>query len=256
MRILLVEDERRTAQLLREFILKLNPTHEILAICDSIEDTVWVLKGESHPPDLIFMDIELSDGLSFEIFKQAVVPCPVIFCTAHDHYALQAFRNHGIAYLLKPFSEKDIREAFEQHQRLQAFFNQSPAQVQSAIAEITPPATTQDQFLVRFRDKMIPVQVADIVAFIRQEEFVLLYHIDGRSFTVTQSLDDMGVVLPPSDFFRINRRAIVQRKWVKEISNSPNRKIALSMAIALPGPLVVSRLKVSGFLKWMERTEG
>ncbi|MDP5172414.1 MAG: LytTR family DNA-binding domain-containing protein [Bacteroidia bacterium] len=252
MKLLLVEDERRTAQLLRELILKLHPSYEILAISDSIEASVNILRELPVAPDLIFMDIELSDGLSFEIFRQTEVQSPVIFCTAHDHYALQAFQNHGIAYLLKPFSEEDIRAALAQHLQLQRFFASTGSLVQQALEELSPASPSKDQFLVHFRDRLIPVSLRNIVAFVRQDQLVLLYHRDGRSFSVPQSLDELGDLLPDSTFFRINRRMMVQRTWVKEITNYPNRKISLTLEVAVPEPAIVSRLKVSQFLRWME----
>ena len=160
MNILIIEDEPRTAKLLKEFILAADDTHAVLGICDSVESTVQFLGTTTNRVDLLFMDIQLADGSSFDIFQKVNVNIPVIFCTAYEDHLLEAFKSNGIDYILKPFHEKDIEQAFRKLDQIRSSLLLAPslpARIQQALAN-----RTQSSFLVKFREKMYPVAVRDI----------------------------------------------------------------------------------------------
>src|SRR6185312_13564067 len=162
MNILIVEDEPRTARLLKEFILALDEANAVLDICDSVESTVQFLKTNTHRLDLLFMDIQLADGTSFDIFRQFPLQTPVIFCTAYEDHLLEAFKSNGIDYILKPFHEKDIEQAFRKLDQIRQSLLLTPSlpvRIEHAFAN-----RAQSSFLVKFREKMYPVAVRDIAA--------------------------------------------------------------------------------------------
>lgn len=273
MTILIVEDEPKTARLLRELILEAAPGkepapsrepapgkepaiskepapgkepaiskepapgREVLAICDSIHSTVRWLKASPTPPGLIFMDIHLADGISFDIFKQIQVRSPVVFCTAYEDYTLQAFKAGGIAYILKPFREEDIAAVFARIEQ---------------IKHIDVPGALTATFLVRNRDKMYPVAARDIALVALENEVTYLYTFDQAKHPLFKGMEEVEAALDPTAFFRINRQMIISREAVREIAPLANRKVRVHTCVHPADAAVVSRLKVTDFLHWLE----
>lgn len=250
MNILIIEDEKDTAVLLKEFIEQ-HPQYLVTNICDSIEDSVNYLQKNQAKLDLIFMDIQLADGESFEIFEQIEVTIPVVFCTAYDSFTLKAFKNNGIDYILKPVKEYDIEQAIAKIEQLKNKFVSNPiTQIKDLLSK---DQAYQTSFLVRFRDKMYPVLVSDIAFAYLDNGVVYLFNFKGEKHIILKTLDEIENVVSPQQFFRINRQMIINRDAVKEIESYFNRKVVARLSIDTPEKAIVSRLKVPLFLSWVEK---
>jgi two-component system response regulator LytT len=258
MNILIIEDEPRTAKLLKEFIVAIDDTHTVLGICDSVESTVQFLQTTSQHAeptpqrvDLLFMDIQLADGSSFDIFTKVSINIPVIFVTAYDDHLLEAFKSNGIDYILKPFHEKDIEQAFRKLDQIRSSLLLAPslpARIQQALAN-----RTQSSFLVKFREKMYPVAVRDIAAIALEKEVVYLYTYNKEKHAVFRPIDDIEAALDPQIFFRINRQMILNRDAILEMEPFFNRRVIVTLKVPTAERPLVSRLKVTPFLEWVEK---
>ncbi|EAY24579.1 LytR/AlgR family response regulator transcription factor [Microscilla marina] len=259
MNVLVVEDERRTAELLTEFI-EAKATYLVVQVLDSVEATVNYLKKHQTQIDIMFLDIQLADGQSFVVFEQVEVTIPVIFCTAYDEFVMKALKNNGIDYILKPFKEQDIYQSLAKVQNLQQALGKNhpniPQVAQQILAQAPYPAdqpTLQRSFLVRYRDKMVPVEVTKIAFFHLDNDTVHVYGFDGEKQAIFKRLDEIEAVIDRQLFFRINRQMIVNRVAVKDIEPYFNRKMVVNLHFAIPDKAIVSRLKVTPFLEWLER---
>lgn len=252
MNILIVEDEIHTASLLKEFVEK-NDGYQVLNICDSITSTVQYLKNFASNINLIFMDVQLADGESFEIFSRTEITVPVIFCTAFDDYILRAFKNNGIDYILKPFKESDIEHALSKVEGLRNSLSEGS---QKSSTSLSPPETGQQTFLVRKLEKMIPIDSSRIALFHLYNEQLNLYSLVGEKFTMFKTMEELESSISKSYFYRINRQMIVNRNAVKDIEPYFNRKVIVNFSFPIPKKAIVSRLKVTPFLDWLERPEG
>jgi two-component system response regulator LytT len=251
MNILIIEDEPRTARLLKEFILAVDDTHTVLGICDSVESTVQFLQTTPQRIDLLFMDIQLADGNSFDIFQKVPVNMPVIFCTAYEDHLLEAFKSNGIDYVLKPLHEKDIEQAFRKLEQLRSSLLLAPSLPVRLQQALNNP--TQSSFLVRFREKMYPVAVRDIAAVALEKEVVYLYTFNKDKHAVFRTIDDIESALDPQNFFRINRQMILNRDAILEMEPFFNRRVIVTLKVPTAERPLVSRLKVPPFLEWVEK---
>ncbi len=250
MKILIVEDEQKTALLLKEFI-EWHPTYSVVAICDSIETSVSYLRQNQQDLDVVFMDIQLSDGQCFEIFDKIAVNLPVVFCTSYNEFTLKAFKNHGIDYILKPFDAMDIRQTVAKVEALKGRFSEHTA---NALKEVmTEKPSYQSSFLIRFREKIYPVLVSDIAFIFLENETAYLYNFKGEKHPVFKTLDEIENVLSPDQFYRISRQMIINRKAIKEIETYFNQRIVVYLTVPTPEKALVPRLKVSPFLSWIEK---
>lgn len=251
MNILIIEDELKTAAMLCQLI-KLHPEHLVVNVCESIEESVAYLIKNQSKLDLIFMDIQLADGVSFEIFNQIEINIPVIFCTAFDEYSLKAFKNNGIDYILKPFKSEDIEQAFAKVKLLQSTFSSSSTNSINFNNLLVKEPALQTSFLVHYREKMIPIQVSDIAFVWFEDEIVSIYNFQGEKYTIAKTMEQFESVVSPRQFYRINRQMIVNRQAIKDIEQYFNRKMVVHLSITIPEKAIVSRLKVSPFLEWIE----
>jgi two-component system, LytTR family, response regulator LytT len=252
MKILIIEDEQKTAQMLKRFI-EWHQNYQVVAICDSVESSVKYLREHQQDIDVIFMDIQLSDGQCFDIFDEISVILPVVFCTSYDEYTLKAFKHHGIDFIVKPFSASDIRQTIAKVEALKGSFSSNSVENTTIKEVLAEKPTYQTSFLIRFREKIYPVQVADIAFINLDNEVVYLYTFKGEKHPIFKTLDDIENAISPEDFYRINRQMIVNRKAVKEIEPHFNQKVVVKLTISTPEQNLVSRLKVAPFLSWMER---
>jgi two-component system, LytTR family, response regulator LytT len=250
MKILIVEDEQKTALMLKEFI-EWHPTYTVVDICDSVETAVTYLRQHQQDLDVVFMDIQLSDGLSFEIFDKISVNLPVVFCTSYNEYTLKAFKNHGIDYILKPFEATDIRQTVAKVEALKGNFMAHSANSLKAV--LTEKPTYQSSFLIRFREKIYPVPVADIAFVYLENETAYLYNFKGEKHPVFKSLDEIENVVSPDQFYRINRQMLISKKSIKEIENYFNQRLVVHLTVPTPEKVLVPRLKVAPFLGWIEK---
>jgi DNA-binding LytR/AlgR family response regulator len=251
MNILIIEDEIKAATSLATLIGKIKPEARIVAQLQSVKSSVaWLTENEQ--PDLIFMDIQLSDGLSFNIFKAAKVSAPVVFCTAYDEYTLEAFKANGVDYVLKPFSQQDIENAFKKVDELKNFFQQNPLpQLNDLLAKVAGPAGKKN-FLVFKQNKYLNIATDTIAFFYIKHEATMIKTFDQQEYSLNQSLDQIYSLLSPEQFFRLNRQYLVNFHAVKEVEHYFARKLLVNLTIPTPEKLLVNKEKVQNFLTWME----
>ena len=252
MNIIIIEDEFRAAKSLQNLITELKPEAKIIGVYDSIEMSIEALKDSK--PDLIFMDIHLSDGLSFEIFKQTEITCPVVFCTAFDQYMHDAFKSKGVDYVLKPFSREDIAEAFRKVDELKKFFqkNELP-ELEAILQKITQPQTpAKSSFLVFKNQKYTTIPTENIAYFFIHNEITHLMTFDKQQFHLTQPLGQIAEQVSQKQFFRVNRQYIVNFSAIKEMEHYFQRKILVKLTIETPEQLLINKEKSHSFFTWLE----
>ncbi|TCD14644.1 response regulator transcription factor [Pedobacter psychrodurus] len=251
MNIIIIEDELKTAKSLENIILSLRPDVKIVGQYQSIEGSVKAL-SEQPQPDLIFMDIQLADGLCFEIFKQVKVNSPIVFCTAFDEYSLEAFKRNGVDYVLKPFSKIDIQEAFQKVDGLQNFFQQKVIpDLSNLLTKLSSPAG-KESFLVFKNQKYTTVQTENIAFFYIRNDASTIMCFDKQEFALSQSLDQITMLVSSKQFFRVNRQYLVNFKAIKEIEHYFLRKLFVKLVIETPDKLLINKEKTPAFLSWME----
>jgi len=248
MNILIIEDENNTAELLKEFIEE--SEHCIVVnICQSIENSVRFLTKHQSKIDLIFMDIHLADGECFEIFNQIEIEKPIVFCTAYDEYMLDAFNNNGIGYILKPFQQKDIDLVISKINLIKSSFRDINNLLQETNSD---QKSFQKSFIVRSREKMIPLLVNDIAFVHLENEIVYVTKFDGNQFAIFKTINEIETAINPHNFFRINRQMIINRLAIKDFEPFFNRKVVVNLTIPIEKKPIVSRLKVTPFIEWVE----
>ncbi|MDF2189854.1 LytTR family DNA-binding domain-containing protein [Paraflavitalea sp. CAU 1676] len=251
MNIIIIEDELKTARSLENMILELRPNAKIIGRYQSVESSVKAL-SEGPAPDLIFMDIQLADGVSFEIFKSVKITCPVVFCTAYDEYSLEAFKSNGVDYVLKPFSKEDIQNAFKKVDELKNFFQQKATpDLTDLLSKLTAPAG-KTTFLVFQSQKYRTVSVEDIALFYIRHDSTWILCFDKQQYTISQSLDQITQSVSAKQFFRLNRQYLVNFKAIKEVEPYFLRKLFVKLVIETPEKLLVNKEKSQAFLSWME----
>jgi two-component system, LytTR family, response regulator LytT len=254
MKIVIIEDEKLTAKDLARTIMGLNPDAEIVAMLASVEESVAYL-GQQKDYDLIFSDIQLGDGLSFEIFEKVQNQTPVIFCTAFDEYALEAFKTVGIDYLLKPFSKATVGKALEKYQLLKDRLTPPKEDMSGLIqllkAQLQPSKTPS--VIIQQGDRIIPLDTAQVALFMIENDGVFAYTFDQKEHLLSQNLDSLEKQLSPM-FFRANRQFLVNRKAVKDAAHYFNRKIVVNLNVPFAEQIMVGKLKVTAFVEWLANT--
>lgn len=251
MNIIIIEDELKAARSLENIITEVRPQAKVIAKLQSIESSLKYL-SENRQPDVMFMDIQLSDGLCFEIFKSVKIACPVIFCTAFDEYSLEAFKANGVDYVLKPFSKSDIADAFKKVDELRNFFQQSMMpDLTGLLSQITPPHGKRS-FLVFKNNKYITIATNNIAFFYIRNELSTIMSFDQQEYIVNQSLDQISSQLSPDQFFRLNRQYIVNFSAIKEVEHYFMRKLFVKLVIPTPDKLLINKEKSPVFLNWLE----
>jgi len=250
MKIVIIEDEQHTADDLAETILKVDARAKIMASLRSVKEAISYFQKNENP-DLIFCDIQLGDGLSFEIFTKLSITSPVIFCTAYDEYALKAFKANGIDYVLKPFTEKTIQKSLKKYEELKNnFINNIPSY--KTILELLEGRRNQKQVsvLVYHKDNIIPVKVDDIVLFYIEYEVTHLIDFDKKQYSINKTLEELEKIAG-SDFYRANRQFLINRNAIANASQYFNRKLSVNLIVPFKGKIIVSKEKSSNFLNWL-----
>lgn len=246
MRALIIEDETAAARNLEAVLREVAPGVEILATLESVAESIeWL---QSNPqPDLLFMDIHLADGDSFRIFESVEITAPVIFTTAYDRYALEAFKVNSIDYLLKPINTEDVRRALEKLRRLTSGERLDyGTRVRSLASQ-----RQEEVFLVHVRDKIIPLQRDRIAYCYTANEKVTACDFDGAVYPMDKTLEALQSLLPDRDFFRANRQFIIARRAVKEIAVWFGSRLTLHLTVETPERIVISKARVPEFKEWL-----
>lgn len=249
MEILIIEDESPAAKRLTQLVSELIPNSRIHGHLDSVSAAVtWLEKNAS--PDLIFCDIQLADGHSFEIFNRVHVTSPIIFTTAYDQFAIKAFKLNSVDYLLKPLDPKELAAAirkFEQ-QRIQ------PTLPLEQLREMLQPksAAYKSRFLVKFGEKIQSIQVAEVAFFFSEERVTFLQTNDGKRYILDFTLDQLQESLDPKSFFRLNRKYITSFEAIAEIHTYSNSRLKIKLHHCGDNDILVSREKVAELKEWLD----
>ncbi len=250
--IAIIEDEPATARSLKHLLQEADPQMEVLAVLTTVADSVEWLKNNNEACDLLFMDIRLSDGLSFDIFEEVQPTAPVIFVTAYNEYALKAFKKNGIDYILKPFDEEEVLQAVEKFKQLKVVPS-SPVDkdLQNILKEIKIQSGFKKSFLVHYRDKLIPVSAANIQWFQSVNETVNAVTADNKFYIIEGTLEKLQQELDPLQFFRANRQFIVNRNAITEVDFFFNGRLLLKVNPLSKENILISKARVPEFKEWM-----
>lgn len=252
-RVLIIEDEKPAAEWLRQLILKFNPQISVLAVIDSVNGAVeWL---EQNPtPDLVFMDIQLADGLSFEIFNQFDVRCPVIFTTAYEEYAIKAFKVNSIDYLLKPIAYHELEAAFQKFNDRVGHSQSTPAVTIELLNKVKEMLRKQykTRFVIKVGEHLKSIAVEDILFFYSLEKATFLCTADLKTYLVDYSLDRISEMVDEHQFFRINRKYILSNRSIADIVFYSNSRLKVKLKKVDEESIVVSRDKVAAFKEWLD----
>jgi DNA-binding LytR/AlgR family response regulator len=249
MKAIILEDETRAANHLERLLAKVAPAILVIAKLESVRDAVKYLQTNPEP-ELIFSDIQLADGLSFEIYKQVAVNCPIIFTTAYDHYAIEAFKTNGIDYLLKPVEEERLLKAIEKARHF------SPGLVLEKLLAMNRPAgekAYKSRFMVKVGDKIKSVQVEEILVFYSQEKASFIRTSHAHTYCIDYALDQLEPMLDPEKYFRINRKYIVSIDACTNILAWTNSRLRLKIDGIDDSDIIVARERVQEFKNWLDR---
>ena len=254
MKALIVEDENLAAKRLNTLITELRPNWEVAKRTDSIEDTVDYLKEDDV--DVIFIDIQLSDGVSFEIFNRVEVTSPVIFTTAYDEYAIKAFKVNSVDYLLKPLDKGELKIAIEKFEsgikeNVKPQQSYDPLLMQSLLQQLT--TNYKERFVIKIGEHIKTVGVGTVLYFISQDKVTYLVSNDGKRYIVDFTLDRVEEMLDPKMFYRINRKMIIHDQSIEDIVSFSNSRLKLFLSHCDNNDTIVARERVSHFKEWLDR---
>jgi DNA-binding LytR/AlgR family response regulator len=248
MRALIIEDEKPAADKLKKAIQKTGMGIEIIAQLDSVQSAIQWLRTQEQP-ELVFMDIELSDGLCFKIFETVSVPCPIIFITAYDEYWQEAFELNSIDYLLKPVKQEKLEAALKKYDTLKQYFASNFQQL------LQPKSTNQPvykkRFLVKRGTDYISVKTEDIAYFYATHKLVCMVNKKAEKFILDLSLSDIEKQIDPVAFYRINRKYLVNMGAIKRIKSYPKSKLEVEVDPPVNDEIIISQENVAAFKDWM-----
>lgn len=249
MRFIIIEDEQLSAKRLRSMVEEIRPTYEFVAKFDSVESATISLPVLDY--DLIFMDIQLADGISFDIFDQIKVDKPIVFTTAYDEYALKAFKTNSVDYLLKPLAPKELEEALAKFERNQAKSEVIPTDFDQLVKSLQP--SGKERFVVKVGDHIKTIQSSDIQLIYSQDKGTYLFTASGKRFLVDYTLDKVEGLLDASQFFRVSRKFIVNLNHIKDIIVFTNSRLEVRIDHFDEDQIIVARERVGEFKSWLDK---
>ncbi|MEO9872048.1 LytR/AlgR family response regulator transcription factor [Ekhidna sp.] len=254
MKVLIVEDEAPAFRRLEKILMDIDPDIEILEVLDTVEDTVKWMKNHDLP-DLALMDIQISDGISFQIFDQIDVKCPVIFTTAFDEYLLRAFKVNSIDYLLKPIKKEDLERSIEKYKTLHQSFNQSGVDMSALLSQINLTETKfKSRFLVKQGDKMLAIKSEDIVCFQSKHGVVHIVTKNQKTYLSDFTLDELINQLDPQFFYRANRQFIINVEYITTVHKHFKGKLLVELNhLSSEEQILVSSEKATSFKQWLDQ---
>ncbi len=254
MKVLIIEDEAPAFRRLQKILEETDSEIEIVEVIDSVDESVkWLRNHEA--PHLIFMDIQLNDGISFEIFEQVKVTAPVIFTTAFDEYMLQAFKVNSIDYLLKPIRPEELTQSLEKYQEMrESFSGQSAVNLSDLVKEIRlDDKKFKSRFLAKQGDKLISIETENIAYFQSRHGVVHLVTFDNKKFILDHTLDEVSNEIDPEKFYRANRQFIVRFKAIAMVHRYHKGKLLVEMTTKTDEEIIVSAEKASSFKAWLDQ---
>lgn len=251
MKVVIVEDEIAASDNLTYILKSIEPNTEVLAVIDSVSDAIEYF---SKPTDavLVFMDIHLADGISFEIFQKVKIEIPIVFTTAYDQYAIQAFKVNSLDYLLKPISEEDLTISLDKFQKTKSSSIDIEDQLKGVLSLLeTNNNKFKSSYLIQKRDELIPIQISDIAYFFIDTSVVKARTFDKQVYTLNKKLETIESELDPAIFSRVNRQYILNKKCVNKLKFHFNGKLIVDVEPATEERVVVSKLKASEIKNWL-----
>jgi DNA-binding LytR/AlgR family response regulator len=251
MKILLIEDEDPAAKRLQKMLKEIVPEADVSENIVSISSVVnWFKKNA--PPDLIIADIQLSDGLSFEIFKQVEISCPVIFTTAYDQYAIEAFKVNSIDYLLKPIKKEELSNAIAKYQKLKPAVQLPSIDINQLLKSFSAPAHEyKKRFAVRYGEHIKTIKIEDVAYFHTEDKINFLTTKEGRRYAIDFNLDALEAMLDPKTYFRINRQYIISISSIAEMFAYSKSRVLIKLNPAAKHETIVSTERSSDFKLWL-----
>ena len=247
MKAIIIEDEQHTAKRLQKMIQELDPEVEVIGVLDSIESSIAWFSENPHP-DLIFQDIHLADGSGFEIYKSVKVDAPVIFTTAYDKYAIDAFQVNSIDYLLKPVTRDQLKNSLEKLKRLAGSGKKADYE---ALATLLAPQSFQKRFMVRYGQKIKVINTTDIAYFFAVQGNNFFKVFDGMEYPSDYSLDKLEGMLDPDLFYRINRQFIINIHAIREMYSYSKSRVRIELEPPSEHETIASTERSGGFKKWL-----
>ena len=247
MRVLIVEDETAAYENLVDILKEVSYDIQIMGNTESVTQTIHWL--QSNPaPDLIFMDIHLSDGSAFAIFDKMELETPIIFTTAYDRYAIEAFKVNSVDYLLKPVKVEDVRHALDKYSKLT---HQDIVQYLSQLNLLVPTPKYKDKLLIPYKDKLLPVSLKSVACFYTADKQTCVYLKDGNMYPYSKTLEQSMASLNPADFIRANKQFILARNSVTDITIWFDNRLLVTLDVETPERIYISKNKASEFKAWM-----
>lgn len=254
MKVVILEDEKLAAQRMQQLLKKCIPNLELMATLQSVESAIkWF--ATNPEPELIFSDIQLGDGLSFEVFEAGQIKAPIIFTTAFNEYAVKAFKHNSIDYLLKPIDENELQAAIDKHshssQKVAITGGISPATLAQAMKMMT--VSYKSRFLIKVGDHLRPIDISEITFFYSAAKDTFLVNKAGRNYALDYSLDQLEQLLDPEKFFRISRKCLVAKSEITEVVVYSGSRLKVKANALEEEEAIVSRERVTEFKEWLER---
>lgn len=249
MNIIIIEDEQPAYMRLEKLVKKIIPEAHIVAHHDSVRGAAeWF--ADNEPPDLVFLDIHLADGSAFDLLKQAEINAPVIFTTAYDQYAIEAFKSSGVGYLLKPVKDEELKDALDKLEGMKKIFklnNENEAQ----LIEAMTPAEYKKRFMIRFGDNLKTVAVDDIAYFFSENKATFARTFEGRTYPIDHNLDSIDKMTDPEKFFRINRQYVISVNAIDEMKTYSKARVLVKLTPEAKEPPLVSSERSASFKQWL-----
>jgi len=255
MNVLIIEDEEAASSRLKQMLTYIDDTIEVSGILESVKETVKWLK-ENELPDLAFFDIQLADGLSFNIFTKVDISCPIIFTTAYDQYAIEAFKVNSIDYLLKPINPDALQKSLIKYKKLKNVFKSAPSseQLKKLLIELSRGKKNyKSRFLVNKGDILLPILTDDIAYFYTEEKVVFLVTNTDKKHIIGFTLDNLEQQLDPEKFFRANRQFIISINAIHKVHTYFNYKLKVEIIPEPESGIIVSRTRVNDFKNWLNQ---
>ncbi|HMZ99948.1 MAG TPA: LytTR family DNA-binding domain-containing protein [Ferruginibacter sp.] len=252
MKILIVEDEQLAQERLQLLIRAYDPSIEIIGCLESVEDTIHWLNTRSHP-DLILLDIHLSDGECFEIFKQAKTQKPVIFITAYENFAIDAFRVFSIDYILKPVTASALAAALNKYKQLADVFIPRDYQLLAEQVKENNGNSYRQRFLAKVGQRLFFIPADEVAYFSADNKIVYLIDREGNRFVINTTMEKLESELNPRDFFRLNRKIIIHAGVIDQVKPYPNNRLKLQLrGVSAAEEMIISRERVNDFKQWAD----
>lgn len=248
MKAIIIEDEKPAAEKLQKSLAHCAPPVEVLAVLGSVRAAAAWLQHHGMP-ELIFMDIELTDGLSFRLFEQITIDCPIIFTTAYDEYWQEAFEHNSIDYLLKPVRQDKLEAALKKYEKLKQHFTVNYQRLLHPVQE----TGYKKRFLVKRGTDYISIKTMDVAYFYATQKLVCLVDSQAQKFILDQSLSDLEKQLDPAQFYRVNRKYLVNQQAIRRIKTYPKSKLLLDIQPPPAEDIIVSQEGATAFKAWMEQ---